>query len=176
LEAAGIDFASEGEEPGRHGDLLRLHALNGQSRPGGSSWQSLARAAGDIEADYLYGEDRPPPSRTPSCQQLLQRLAIEMALAGTAPGAVAPDEFLARVDADRCPATLAANAHPCICARLGDRGHAGASAWCGCGDPEGCSLTFSDRGVHRGGVVGAGAILPSPRCPAQSRALRMMPA
>ena len=40
----------------RRGDLLRLGPVGGRERGGGSSWQSLARGSGTIEADYLNGE------------------------------------------------------------------------------------------------------------------------
>ena len=102
LQAAGIDFASEGEEQVRRGDLLQLHALSGKPRPGGSSWQSLGRATGNIETDYLNGEivllGRLHGVPTP-VNELLQRLANEMARAGSPPGGVTPNDFLAQVDA-----------------------------------------------------------------------------
>jgi 2-dehydropantoate 2-reductase len=56
LRAAGIDFASVEEDRARRGDLVRVLAVRGEVRGGGSSWQSLARGAGVIEADYLNGE------------------------------------------------------------------------------------------------------------------------
>ena len=40
----------------RRGDRLRLQPVDGELRPGGSSWQSLARGVGTIETDYLNGE------------------------------------------------------------------------------------------------------------------------
>ncbi|MGH9185849.1 MAG: ketopantoate reductase family protein [Acidimicrobiales bacterium] len=102
LKAAGIGFASEADDQKRRGDLLSLHVLGGKSRPGGSSWQSLARSTGNIETDYLNGEivllGRLHGIPTP-VNDLLQRLANDMARAGTPPGAIPPEEFLARVDA-----------------------------------------------------------------------------
>ena len=56
LVAAGIDFASEEEDRARRGDLLHVRPIAGRRRPGGSSWQSLARGTGAIETDYLNGE------------------------------------------------------------------------------------------------------------------------
>jgi 2-dehydropantoate 2-reductase len=52
LDAAGIDYASEAEDDELRGDILRVGGVRG----GGSSWQSLARHTGAIEADYLNGE------------------------------------------------------------------------------------------------------------------------
>lgn len=54
--AAGLDVASAAEDRERRGELVRLRPVEGQRREGGSSWQSLRRATGDIEADYLNGE------------------------------------------------------------------------------------------------------------------------
>ena len=56
LAAAGIDYASQ-EEQAPYWELLRgEHVGRGLGRPGGSSWQSLARQAGSVEADYINGE------------------------------------------------------------------------------------------------------------------------
>lgn len=56
LDAAGIPYATPEEERARRGDRVDMAALHGAARPGGSSWQSLARGSGSIEADYLNGE------------------------------------------------------------------------------------------------------------------------
>ena len=56
LRAAGIDFASKEEDAARRGDLITQRPIRGERRGGGSSWQSLARATGSIETDYLNGE------------------------------------------------------------------------------------------------------------------------
>ena len=56
LKAAGIDCASQAEEKARRGDLMKSAPVSGQDRGGGSSWQSLVRGTGNIEADYLNGE------------------------------------------------------------------------------------------------------------------------
>ncbi|MBV8693505.1 MAG: ketopantoate reductase family protein, partial [Actinobacteria bacterium] len=53
LRAAGIDFVSKEEDAARRGDLLQLTPIAGSARTGASSWQSLARGTGSIEADYL---------------------------------------------------------------------------------------------------------------------------
>jgi 2-dehydropantoate 2-reductase len=101
LRAAGIPFVSDAEDKARRGDLVRPRRLDGAERPGGSSWQSLARSTGDIEADYLNGEivllGRLHGVPTP-VNELLQRKANEMARQGTPPGSVSPDQFLALLD------------------------------------------------------------------------------
>ena len=56
FKAAGIDCASRREETARRGDLMKSAPVEGQDRGGGSSWQSLVRGTGNIEADYLNGE------------------------------------------------------------------------------------------------------------------------
>jgi 2-dehydropantoate 2-reductase len=89
LAAAGIDVASAEEDRERRGDHLRMaRSSSGQWR-GGSSWQSLARGAGSIESEYLNGEivllgalyGVPTPVNA-----LLQRLALQAAAEGAAPG------------------------------------------------------------------------------------------
>jgi 2-dehydropantoate 2-reductase len=56
LRAAGIAYASPEEDRERRGDILRMRPVAGQTRAGGSSWQSLVRGTGAVEADYLNGE------------------------------------------------------------------------------------------------------------------------
>ena len=56
LDAAGIDRVSVEEDRERRGDLMRWRRIGGARRGGGSSWQSLTRATGAIETDYLNGE------------------------------------------------------------------------------------------------------------------------
>jgi len=53
--AAGVAFASRSELAERASGL-KLGQIAGASRPGDSSWQSLARATGSIETDFLNGE------------------------------------------------------------------------------------------------------------------------
>jgi 2-dehydropantoate 2-reductase len=52
LRKAQIDFVDRDEDAARRGTLLTVD----RSRGGGSSWQSLERATGRIETDYLTGE------------------------------------------------------------------------------------------------------------------------
>jgi 2-dehydropantoate 2-reductase len=54
--AAGIAYASESELRSRSKGVLNLGMIDGLTRPGDSSWQSLARATGSIETDFLNGE------------------------------------------------------------------------------------------------------------------------
>ena len=97
LLAAGIDFASRDEDRARRGDLLRLRPVDGRRRLGGSSWQSLSRATGAIEADYLNGEivllGRLHGVPTP-VNELLRTVANRMARQRSAPGSVSIDDLL----------------------------------------------------------------------------------
>ncbi|MFD4477685.1 ketopantoate reductase family protein [Streptomyces sp. NPDC058471] len=56
LAAAGIEAVSEQEQKETRGDRIRFEPFDGSERGGGSSWQSLSRGTGTIEADYLNGE------------------------------------------------------------------------------------------------------------------------
>lgn len=97
LEAAGIDVASEDEFMERIADHLKLRPIDGQRRGGGSSWQSLERGAGTIEADFLNGEivllGRLHGVPTPA-NAFLQQLANEAARKGRPAASMSPDELL----------------------------------------------------------------------------------
>ncbi len=97
LRVAGIDATSPEEDASRRGDGFRWGGSAARSRPGASSWQSLARATGSIEADYLNGEivllGRLHGVPTP-VNVLLQRLAAQAAREGMAPGTISPDDLL----------------------------------------------------------------------------------
>jgi len=90
LAAAGIDVASSEEDRERRGDFLQIAATPSGEWQGGSSWQSLARGAGSIEAEFLNGEivllgglhGVPTPVNS-----LLQRLASRAAAEGAGAGA-----------------------------------------------------------------------------------------
>jgi 2-dehydropantoate 2-reductase len=88
LRAAGIDVATADEDRERRGNLLDLGEIDGGPRPGGSSYQSLARGTGSIEADALNGEivllGRLLATPTP-VNALLQHRANRAAAAGEAP-------------------------------------------------------------------------------------------
>ncbi|MGH9113729.1 MAG: ketopantoate reductase family protein, partial [Acidimicrobiales bacterium] len=102
LEAAAIDAASVDDDKARRGDLLDMRPVPGHDRQGGSSWQSLARGLGSVETDYLTGEivllGRLHGVPTPA-NELLQRLANQMAAEGLPPGSITADEVLASLGA-----------------------------------------------------------------------------
>ena len=97
LRAVGIAFASEAEDRQRRGKLLQLQPIAGRQRPGGSTWQSLARASGSVETDFLNGEivllGRLHGVPTP-VNALLQRLAADAARTRRPPGAASEEELL----------------------------------------------------------------------------------
>ena len=82
LDAARIAYASAEEQKEARGDKVTLLPLDGAPRGGGSSWQSLVRGTGTIEADHLNGEivllGRLHGIPTP-LNELLQRLANRFA-------------------------------------------------------------------------------------------------
>jgi 2-dehydropantoate 2-reductase len=96
LAAAGIDVASSEEDRERRGDYLQMSPTTSGEWRGGSSWKSLARGAGSIEADFLNGEivlegalhGVPTPVNA-----LLQRLASQAAAEGAAPGSWSVEEL-----------------------------------------------------------------------------------
>jgi 2-dehydropantoate 2-reductase len=100
LRKAGIDFVSWAEDAERRGDILQMRPVAGQQRAGGSSWQSLARGTGTVEADYLNGEivllGRLHGVPTPA-NETARRLVVEAAAAKTRPGSMTPAEFTAAV-------------------------------------------------------------------------------
>lgn len=104
LSAAGLEAATAQEDQERRANLLQPGRIAGQTRPGGSSWQSLRRGTGDIETDYLNGEivllGRIHGVATPA-NELLQRLARELAAARDAPGAVPATAILERLETSR---------------------------------------------------------------------------
>jgi len=97
LAAAGYDVATAAENCARRGDLLQMGEIAGRPRAGGSSWQSLQRGAGDIETDYLNGQivllGRIYGVPTPA-NELLQRLARDLAANRRTPGEIPPDRIL----------------------------------------------------------------------------------
>lgn len=94
-EAAGIDCGSREEFAARRGDLIQVAPIEGHTRSGSSSWQSIARGTGSIEADYLNGEivllGRTYKVPTPA-NMVLQRLANKVAHEGLKPGSFSIDE------------------------------------------------------------------------------------
>jgi 2-dehydropantoate 2-reductase len=96
LAAAGIDVASSEEDRARRADHLQLRRTSSGEWSGGSSWQSLARGTGSIEAEYLNGEivllGGLHAVATP-VNALLQRLALTAARRGDPPGSWKLDEL-----------------------------------------------------------------------------------
>jgi 2-dehydropantoate 2-reductase len=96
LTAAGIDCASAAELAALRGDQVRVEPVSGARRSGGSSWQSLSRGTGSIEADYLNGEivllGREHGVPTP-VNELLQRLANQFAQERRPPGSITASEI-----------------------------------------------------------------------------------
>ena len=104
LSAAGLEAAAAEEDRDRRADLLQLGKIARQTRPGESSWQSLRRATGDIETDYLNGEivllGGIHCVATPA-NELLQRLARELSVTRDAPGATPAAAILERLEEAR---------------------------------------------------------------------------
>jgi len=98
LDAAGIGYARERESAELRADRVQILPVNGAERVGGSSWQSLTRGTGSIEADFLNGEivllGREHGVPTP-LNEVLQRLANQAARDHRAPGSATPDEVMA---------------------------------------------------------------------------------
>ncbi|TQJ56460.1 NAD(P)-binding domain-containing protein [Streptomyces sp. NBC_00080] len=103
LRAAGIVWTGTEEQQALRGDKVTLVPLDGAPRGGGSSWQSLSRGAGSIEADHLNGEiallGRLHGVPTP-LNELLQRLANQFARERRAPGSLPLPELI-RLAEDR---------------------------------------------------------------------------
>jgi 2-dehydropantoate 2-reductase len=100
LHAAGIAFTEA--DMSVYADVLDVRPVGGRRRFGGSSVQSLQRATGSVEADYLNGEivllGRAHGVPTP-VNELLAHMANKMVRDRRPPGLVAPEEFLAAVAA-----------------------------------------------------------------------------
>jgi 2-dehydropantoate 2-reductase len=98
LDMAGFEYSSAAEVADVRRDNVRVEPVNGSARSGGSSWQSLTRRTGTIEADFLNGEivllgreyDVPTP-----VNEALQRLANQAAREHRPPGSMTPGEILA---------------------------------------------------------------------------------
>jgi 2-dehydropantoate 2-reductase len=100
LDAAGVAVAGDDEARVDWGDWTRGVVPGEPAVLGGSSWQSLARGSGSIEADYLNGEialiarriGRPAPLNAG-----LTALAREAARDRRAPGATSAAELRTRL-------------------------------------------------------------------------------
>ena len=101
LRAAGIEFASDEENREYRGDTISVKEIAGQPRTGSSSWQSLARGTGTIEADYLNGEIvllgrlYGVPTKW---NEHARRMANRAAHAKAAPGSLSTAEWLSSLD------------------------------------------------------------------------------
>jgi 2-dehydropantoate 2-reductase len=98
LDAAGIAYARERESAELRADRVQILPVNGAERVGGSSWQSLTRGTGSIEADFLNGEivlmGREQGIPVP-VNEVLQRLANQAARDRRPPGSATADEVMA---------------------------------------------------------------------------------
>ncbi len=98
FDAAAIAYVDDREYDERFARLITVQPVHGRLREGGSTWQSLARGSGAIEADQLNGEivllGRLHGVPTP-VNELLRRLAASDADAGAPPGRHTESGFLA---------------------------------------------------------------------------------
>ncbi|MCO1655034.1 ketopantoate reductase family protein [Pseudonocardia humida] len=98
LDAAGIGFAGPAEVRERRSGNVSVRPVGGRDRPGGSStWQSLRRGSGSVEAEHLNGEivalGRAHGVRTP-VNEVLLRTVVAMARDGVPPGSRTARELL----------------------------------------------------------------------------------
>jgi len=101
FDAAGIEHASVEEERERRGELLQVREIHGAHRGGGSSWQSIARGLGSIEADAFNGEvvrvgasiGTPAP-----VNEVIRDRAVVAAAARVAPNSIPAAELLAALE------------------------------------------------------------------------------
>lgn len=103
LQAAGIAVTTPEESAERRGKLVERGTIDGADRQGSSSWQSLARGTGSIEADYLNGEiallGREYGVPTP-VNDALQRVARRMAVERRPPQSLPITELTALLPPD----------------------------------------------------------------------------
>ena len=96
-QAAGIEVADPDLDAERRAAFGALRPVGGHDLSGGSSWQSLARGTGNIEADWLNGEivllGRLHQVATP-VNELLRSTANRMAREGIAPGSIPAEDLL----------------------------------------------------------------------------------
>lgn len=106
LRAAGMEVVTRDEEAARRGGLLTVAPIAGRARGGSSTWQSLARGTGSVEAAQLNGEiallGRLHGVPTPA-NALLQREAERAAATGAPPGSVHESALLAQLEAAAHP-------------------------------------------------------------------------
>jgi 2-dehydropantoate 2-reductase len=108
LSAAGIQWVADAEYDERHASIVTLRPVPGQSVSLGSSWQSLARGSGSIEADHLNGEivlEARMHGLDAPVNELLRACANDAARRRLAPGSVDERALLARLPAAGPPGT-----------------------------------------------------------------------
>ena len=97
--AAGIEHLDLRAANAARDEVVREMPVNGRMRGGGSTWQSLHRQAGRVEADYLNGEivllGRLHGIPTP-VNELLRQTVSTMAARRELPGTIDPAALLAR--------------------------------------------------------------------------------
>lgn len=100
LAAAGIAFVEREEDAARRQDLVRVQPVNGRTRIGSSTRQSLERRNGNVETDYFNGEivllGREHGIATP-VNELLQGIGRRAASEQLKPGSLRADELLAQL-------------------------------------------------------------------------------
>jgi 2-dehydropantoate 2-reductase len=93
LNAAGIPYVPDDDWTANREGVMSIGPVEGRSRTGGSSWQSVQRGAGSIETDALNGEivliGRTIGEATP-VNEILQQQANALLLRGDPPGGVTP--------------------------------------------------------------------------------------
>ena len=99
LDAAGIAYTSSAEDRARRGDILQIIPIDAATRPGASTWQSLARGL-PVEVDHLNGEivllGRLHGVPTP-VNELLQAATHRAVAERTTPGSIPAATLLARL-------------------------------------------------------------------------------
>jgi len=99
-QAAGIEYLDLQVATAARDDSIKELAVDGVTRGGVSSWQSLNRRSGSAETDYLNGEivllGRLHGVPTPVNEMLRQVMNV-LAARREAPGSVDPDALLLRV-------------------------------------------------------------------------------
>jgi 2-dehydropantoate 2-reductase len=101
LTLAGIDYVGSEEWNQHRGDRVQFGSVEGRSRGGGSSWQSMARGTGNIETDALNGEIvllARLRATTAPVNEVLQREATALARRGGRPGEMSPQQLAALLD------------------------------------------------------------------------------
>jgi 2-dehydropantoate 2-reductase len=102
--AAGIDYVPDEKYDARHDRLITPMPVPGRDHGGGSSWQSLARGRGTIEANELNGEIVLLGRLHAVATAVNERLRVEALAAarcGERPGGRDPQRFLALLRAAR---------------------------------------------------------------------------